>query len=157
MPQIIFDIRHDGILRKNIANFVVTERSFGLPTKENIGEKLNLYGDVFSNEIFHTKSRPEEATYAILALSLLIFLPGLFKKDIFKIICLLLLSATFGLVFFKGNEGVVYDYYLTGYYLLFVFLVAIVLGHLWKFKLGKVFVVSFLYLFLSNNFSFSLY
>ena len=40
---------------------------------------------------------------------------------------------------------------MTGYYLIFILLFAVVLSKIWKFSIGKVFVVFFLYLFLSNN------
>lgn len=150
-PQIIFDIRHDGILRNNVTNFVVEEKSFGISDKKNIQEKINIYGKVFANNLFNVKGAQEHAIYIILAISFLVFLPVLIKKDIVKILLLLILSAATGFLFFKGNEGVLYDYYLTGYYLILLFMASVTLGHLWKFRVGKIFVIYFLYLFLTNN------
>lgn len=156
-PQLIFDIRHKGVLRNNISGFLVEEKSFGLPSASNIREKISLYQNVFSSEIFHTKGNQEKALYIVLATLFLIFFPALIKKDMVKILIVILLSAGVGLLFFKGNEGVVYEYYLTGYFLAFIFLLSILLGHLWKFKIGKIFVIYFCYLFLTNNLSVTWY
>ncbi|MBI4157557.1 glycosyltransferase family 39 protein, partial [Candidatus Woesebacteria bacterium] len=157
IPQVIFDIRHEGILRSNISNFVVKEKSFGMPTLEEAKDKLTLYSNIVTSEIFHTRGDRELAILITFLILFLIFFPILIKKDIVKILCLLLLSVGIGLFFFKGNEGVVYDYYLTGYYLFPIFLLAILLAHLWKFKFGKIFVIYFLYLFLTNNLSVTWY
>ena len=156
-PQVIFDIRHEGILRSNISNFVVKEKSFGVSTFEGARDKLTLYSNIVTSEIFHTRGDRELAILITFLILSLIFLPTLIKKDIVKILCLLLLSVGIGLFFFRGNEGVVYDYYLTGYYLFPIFLLAIFLAHLWKFKFGKIFVIYFLYLFLTNNLSVTWY
>jgi hypothetical protein len=56
-----------------------------------------------------------------------------------------------GLLFFQGNFGNIYDYYLTGYYLIFILLFAIVLGQIWKYKIGKIFVIYFMIVFLGSN------
>lgn len=150
-PIVLFDLRHDGILRKNISGFVTQEESFGIPSKRNVKDKIELYYDVFTNKIFHNRGRNEQAILVFMAVSFLVFLPSIIKKEIVRILLILFLSGTVGLTFFKGNYGVVYDYYLTGYYLIFMFLFAIVLGQLWKFSFGKVFVIFFLYLFLTSN------
>jgi len=61
-------------------------------------------------------------------------------------------SAVIGLYFYQGNYGVLYDYYMTGYYLIFVLLVAVVLGYIWRIKIiGKLFILYFFYLFFMNN------
>jgi hypothetical protein len=81
----------------------------------------------------------------------IIFLPKLFKNNMVKILLIFLLSCLVGLIFFNGNKGVVYDYYLTGYYLMFIFLLSITLGFIWKYSLGRIAVLVFLFLFLSRN------
>ncbi len=76
----------------------------------------------------------------------------LLKNDKVKILLLLLTSPIIGLTFFQGNFGNIYDYYLTGYYLIFLLLVAVTLGYLWKNNvLTKILVGYFIYLFLANN------
>lgn len=150
-PLLFFDLRHEGILRKNISEFVIEERSFGIPSQENIKDKSKLYYDVFTKMLFDARALPEKNLLVIVGVSFVLFFPKLFKKEVVKVLCLLLFSGAGGLLFFNGNNGVIYDYYLTGYYLIFVFLFASVLGYLWKFKPGKLFVIYFLYLFLVNN------
>ena len=80
------------------------------------------------------------------------FLPKLVKNTKVKVLLLLLGSAVLGLYFYQGNYGILYDYYMTGYYLIFVLLFAIILGRIWKLKVvGIIFVLCFFYLFYINN------
>ena len=151
VPLLSFDLRHGGILRGNFSGFVTQDRSFSVPSKIEIAEKIKTYYDVFTKLLFDSRGKVEKNLLIILAVSFVLFFPKLIKKDLVKIICLLFASVTLGMLFFRGNSGVVYDYYFTGYYLAFVFLVAVILGYLWKYKLGKVFVVYFVYLFLTTN------
>jgi len=55
-------------------------------------------------------------------------------------------------MFFQGNFGNIYDYYLTGYYLIFILLFSIILGKMWNSVPGKVFVIYFLYVFINLNY-----
>lgn len=151
LPLIAFDIKNHGLISKNIGNFLVTDKSFKLPSWRFIGDKFNFYYDVFTNKIFNARYYFERF---ILGGVLLIFfynLHRLIKKDGVKVLVLLLSSVIIGLIFFQGNFGNIYDYYLTGYYLPFLLLFSIALGSIWKSNLGKVFVIGFVYIFLTNN------
>lgn len=56
-----------------------------------------------------------------------------------------------GYLFYTGNHGNLYDYYLTGYYLIIVLLFSFMLSFLWKFKFGKLILVLFLIFYVKNN------
>lgn len=150
-PLVLFDMKHQGILRNNIISTFGRQKSFVIPSFSFVSDRTKLYYDIFTNKIFQNRKKPEVFTLAVVGLSFLAFLPNLIKNKGFKVVLLLLLSATIGLYFYQGNYGVLYDYYMTGYYLIFVFLFSLVLAKIWQYPVGKLFVVFFMYLFLTNN------
>lgn len=152
-PLIAFDIKNHGILISNIKKFLITDESFKLPTLNFIAGKIGFYYNVFTNKIFNARYGVEKFLLSGVLLFFVYHLRDLIKKDGIKVLFLLLSSVTFGLIFFRGNFGNIYDYYLTGYYLPFILLFSIVLGYMRKNKLGIIFVVYFMYIFFINNYS----
>jgi hypothetical protein len=151
LPLVAFDIKNHGLIVGNIKKFLFTEGSFKLPAWWIIGDKFDFYYDVFTNKLFNARYYYERFLLGGILLIFVYNLHRLIKKDGVKVLCLLLSSVILGVVFFKGNFGNFYDYYLTGYYLPFLLLFAITLGSIWKLPLGKIFVIYFIYIFLSNN------
>ncbi|MBI3396995.1 glycosyltransferase family 39 protein [Candidatus Woesebacteria bacterium] len=151
LPLVLFDFKHGGILSGNIKGFLFTGNSFKLPSWRFVFDKFEFYYNVFSYKIFNGVYEKESFILATIAFLFTFFLSKLFKNDKIKIVLLMFVSPLGGLIFFQGNFGNIYDYYLTGYYLIFILLVSIVLGNAWKYKVGKLFVIYFLYLFLSSN------
>ncbi len=152
-PLVLFDIKHDHILLHNfLSTFGSGGGSFKIPTLDFIKIRNNSYFDIFTNKIFQDRKNLETAILAIVGIGFLISLPKLLKNKKFKVVLLLLISPIIGLYFYQGNYGVLYDYYMTGYYLIFILLFAIILGQLWKIKIiGKLFILYFFYLFFMNN------
>lgn len=151
LPLIAFDIKNHGLLIGNVKQFLFKEKSFVFPSASVINAKIAFYYDVFTSKIFNARYNVEKL---ILGISLLFFvyhLRELFKNKGVKILFILLFSVMAGLVFFQGNFGNIYDYYLTGYYLPFILLFSVVLGYMWKFKLWRIFVIYFVYIFITNN------
>lgn len=151
LPLIAFDIKNHGLIVGNIKKFLFTEGSFKLPAWWIIGDKFDFYYDVFTNKLFNARYHFERFLLGGVLLIFFYNLHRLIKKDGVKVLVLLLSSVILGLIFFQGNFGNIYDYYLTGYYLPFLLLFAIALGSIWKSSLGKIFVIYFIYIFLSNN------
>ena len=152
-PLVIFDFKHDGILRNNIYQSFVSEKSFIVPTKKFLVERTIFYYDVFTKKIFDSREVREKIILGIIAIWFLVSTPKYLKNKKISLLILILISPIIGLYFYRGNNAVLYDYYFTGYYLIFVLLLGIVLGDMWKFTIGKVFVLYFIYLFISANFS----
>jgi len=151
-PLVLFDIRHDGILRANIAQFFVGDRSFKGVTKYIFKVRTEFYYDVFTNKIFHWRRRMEIIMLLIVAVGFLVNAQGFWKNPKIRILLLLLFSPIVGLYFFQGNYGNIYDYYMTGYYMIFISLFGITLGRIWKGNItGKVFVLFFFWSFLNMN------
>lgn len=152
-PLVIFDLKHQRILSHSITETFVSKKSFTTPTKFLINLRTSFYYDVFTNKIFDYKGKREVNVLSIVALWFLISLPRLIKNKRYLIVILLLIAPIIGLYFYQGNDTVLYDYYMTGYYMIFILLFAIVLADIWKFRIGKLFVLYFFYLFLSMNLS----
>ena len=153
-PLVLFDLKHQHILLHNLfGTFGMGSGSFGIPTWDFIKSRTADYFDIFTNKIFQSHSNLNTIILMITGISFLAFLPRIFKNKGIKIILLLLGSAVIGLYFYQGNYGILYDYYMTGYYLIFILLFAIVLGQIWKLKvIGILFTLVFFYLFFANNF-----
>lgn len=151
-PLVLFDLKHDHILLNNITQTFGKEKSFTLPTEFLFEIRNQFYANLFPRLIFHSFKLRENLSLIVIAASFVLFLPKFLKSDKVKLIMLLLVSPLIGLYFYQGNSTVLYDYYMTGYFLIFLLLVAVVLGKIWSYKLGKVFVLLFLSLFLVNNF-----
>lgn len=150
-PLIIFDLRHDNILSNNIYQFLFTKESFKSSFTEVLAKRLDLYKGVFLHKIFLTINSTETALLLFAAVSFIALLPKFVKNTGVMILVLMLATVTVGMLFFQGNEGNVYEYYFTGYFLIFVLLLSVVLGKLWQFLPGKIFVFVFMYVFLTQN------
>ncbi len=154
-PLVLFDFKHEHILLNNFVGTFGDQSQgggFKLPTLDFIRIRNESYFDIFTNKIFQDRKSTELLILLVTSVSFLAFLPKLFRNEKARVVLLLLISPIIGLYFYQGNYGNLYDYYMTGYYLIFILLFAIVLGKIWKLKLiGPLFVGYFVLLFLQNN------
>jgi hypothetical protein len=162
VPLVLFDLKHGHIL---VHNFLTTftvgkEGSFKLPNLEFIAKRNSTYLDIFINKIFPTIGKREFWMLIVIFLSSIPLFPALIKNKGIKLIMLLLISPIIGLYFYQGNYGILYDYYMTGYYLIFVLFFSIILAKIWKTQANqhplvkisrKLLVIYFFYLFVINN------
>jgi hypothetical protein len=153
-PLVIFNIKHAGILQNNIVGLLGSGKSFGIPSWQFIIDRLSLIGVYFSAIIFHSPFAKEHFFVFLGFTAFILLIPKLIGNSKIKLVLILLTSVTTGLLFFQGNNGTVYQYYLTGYYLIFLILVAIILSNLFELNwVGKLFVVYFLFFFITQNWS----
>lgn len=73
------------------------------------------------------------------------------KRDILILFLIFLGIPFLGYLFYTGNHGNLYGYYLTGYYLIITLVVAFLFSFIWKYKLGKLLIILFLFNFLKTN------
>jgi hypothetical protein len=73
------------------------------------------------------------------------------RKTALTVFGIFLGAPIIGYIFFQGNYGNIYDYYMTGYYLPMILLFALGLGVMWRTFVGKISVLIFLLAFLSVN------
>jgi 4-amino-4-deoxy-L-arabinose transferase-like glycosyltransferase len=154
LPLVLFDLKHGGILGGSIKGFLGEGKSFGLPAWIFVTDRLSLIGNYFVGLLFHNPFNTEWLFITAFALIALFFLSRLIKNAKLNIILLFLVVPTIGIVFFQGNYGNFYGYYLTGYYLTFLIFIAVTLSYIFKSSLlGKIFVTVFMAFFLIHNFS----
>lgn len=151
MPQIIFDFVKGGVLSSSVKKFLFEDGSFKLSFWEIIKIRLPFYWEMFSFKIWVGKAS-EFIAFFLLSLSLIIFnFREIWKKDGSKILLLLGISPLVGMIFFQGNQGNVFDYYFTGYYLIYVLIFSAGLGILAKNKLGTIVLFIFFFLFFKSQ------
>ena len=151
VPQIIFDLKHEGILRAGLSKFLLKEENFNVSFWETVKFRLPFYYGVFFGKIFHGFEQTKALFTVLIGVLTMVHLKNLFKNPGFQAILLLLLTSTFGMLFFQGNYGNVYDYYFTGYYLVFVLFISVLLAQLFGSDVGKLVLAIFLFFFLQSN------
>ncbi len=152
LPLVFFDLKHGSLLSHNfLGTFGGGSGSFSFPSLNFIRQRLFEYYDIFTNKIFIDRSVYTNSVITLVGLVFLISFRKLIKNKKIAVVLLLLASPFVALFFYRGNYGILYDYYMTGYYLIFVLVFALVLGGIWKYKAGKVFVAAFFILFFLNN------
>lgn len=74
-----------------------------------------------------------------------------YKRDILILISLFLGVPFVGFTLYSGNNGNLYGYYLTGYFLIIILVISLASSYIWKYKLGKLVIIVLVLLFLRNN------
>ncbi|HEX6977584.1 MAG TPA: glycosyltransferase family 39 protein [Patescibacteria group bacterium] len=151
VPQIIFDLIHQGILRTAIAKFLFTDKSFKVSFWEMVKIRVPFYQDVFMSKINPSGEKGKLVATAFMFASLLINWRSLWANKYFKVILLLLVSPLIGMFFFQGNFGNVYDYYFTGYYFIFVLVFSILVVNFVQGRARFVIPALFLIVFFQQN------
>ncbi len=150
LPQILFDFRHGHILFNNFSELFLEERAFSGITKYLLETRLEFFWSGFSNLVFINS--PQVAKFVFGFLTLFYIANGKkFKKGLTPLFAIFLLTPVLGYLFFHGNHGAVYTYYISGYFLPFILLTALLLGELWRQRKGMVLVVVFMFLFFIPN------
>lgn len=149
LPQIIFNFKHQNILFDGFSKLFVQQESFGI-TKYLLENRLKFLFDAFSSKIFLGYHNYSYILLFLIGVAFFVY-HKVVKKHSLIIIAMFLLTACLGYILFKGNQGVVYDYYLTGYFLPFILLISLGLGLFWKSRYGILLVLLFFYIFFSLN------
>ncbi len=151
-PLVIFDLRHDRILSHNILQFFVKDGSFKASFWAVAQARIQFFVEGFYNKVFLSRDALSTSLMwaAIIAgvLSIKIFWTNVHIRALI----LLLISPIIGLMFFQGNQGNIYDYYLTGYYLPFILFLSICVYQFLRVRLvGILFVILFLLISYKEN------
>lgn len=152
IPQVLFNWRHQGILQAAFTKFLTQEKSFYLSISDLMRQRLNLYFEILFSKFFYA-----QRSLSLAWLGVLLFLGFLKRKEIIlkerKILILWFLIPLVGYLFYQGNFGYFWDYYLSGIWLVFIILVAFLLVSFWPKLWGKLIVFLFLISFLYVNVS----
>lgn len=126
MPQVLFEIRHPGVLSGPLIKFLFHEGSFTVAFWQLLGERLSLFYNIVSSKFWINGGILFAPFLAIFVIILVINWVKFWKDDRFKIIFILSTIPLVGGLFFVGNYGNLYDYYFTGYYLIWILLFSFV-------------------------------
>jgi 4-amino-4-deoxy-L-arabinose transferase-like glycosyltransferase len=151
LPLVLFDFKNGHLLSNNIQKFLTEDDSFKSSFLTLAGERIKFYRETFFQRIFPNLTPLGDIFITIFSLVFLVRLPKLLKSDKFKALLLILVSPLIGLLFFQGNDGNIFGYYLTGYFLIFILVFGIAMAEAGKSFLGKIFVAIFLIFFLKSN------
>jgi len=126
IPQLAFEIKNHFPTTKVFVGFLsgkvntTSGKSWGIPTIEFVINRLKFYYQVFFTKL-DTNLRP------LTFLLFILFIIGLFylfktkiQNKLVQISLIWLLVPLFLLLFFQGNYGTLYDYYLTGFFSAFI-------------------------------------
>jgi len=134
LPQAAFEVKNNLLMTKNLVGFfrgrVSTDsgQSWTLPTGPIIGERLSYYYQSFFSRVDPNLKMP-----AILALVWFLGLVLFLKTDenkVLRLCFIFLIVPLVALFFFVGNYGNLYDYYLSGFWPVFILLFAYFLTRL---------------------------
>lgn len=151
-PLIIFNLRHGDILGRNLTGLMDSGPSFVIPTWRFALDRVSQLISYFMALIFHIPYEKERFIQWLLIAFSIYYLPSVVSNNKVKILLLFIASAFVGLIFYQGNHGNLYAYYLTGYYLIFILLLAIVLAKAFNGPfLSKIFLIYFGFIFIMHN------
>ena len=150
LPQILFNFRHGNILFDNFIGMLVEEKSFKLSFWQVLNSRMNYFWSVF-----HSKILPGleiwVVAFSAIVLGISIERKKEFDKKALTLLAIFIGIPMLGFIFFQGNFGNIYDYYMTGYYLPIILLFSMGLAKLFKTNLGRVIILAFFVLFLTRN------
>jgi len=151
IPQVLFDVRHEGVIGNSIARELFVQKAFRPSIWEVAKIRFPMYFHYFSTKVVPFKDDFNMVALVVVTFTFFIFRRRIFVNEGIKIVFLIFISPLVGYLFFQGNLGRVYDYYFTGYYLPFVLILAIGLAQLYKFKFTKPLVFLFFIVFFVVN------
>ena len=151
LPQFLFNLRHENILLNNFKRIFIEEKSFRSNFWDVLPIRLKYFWDVYSSKVY-----PGWVTYAKLftilsALAIGVHFKELWKNKTLQVFIIFLGVPMIGFIFFQGNAGNIYDYYMTGYYLPMILLFALGLGYIWERDSGKIAIMLFFITFFALN------
>lgn len=152
LPQLLFELRHRGILTGALQNFVVEEKSFSLNIFDIAKTRLLFDYNLISSKFWVDGGLLFLPFFLVLLIFLIINFKKWWKNNNFKTLFTFFITPFIGTLFFVSNKGGVYEYYFTGYYLIIILFVSFLLSKISDTKWGKVILLLFLTVFLTKNY-----
>lgn len=151
IPQILFELRHPGVLTGPVISFLLHGKSSDLSFIKLISSHLQFFYNLIALK-FWENANLIFAPFFVIILGFVVAKWKKFKKDDkFIIVSIFGITPFLGMLFFRGNSGNIYDYYFTGYYLVLILLFSLVLIKISETRLGKYAFAAFLVFFIYQN------
>lgn len=125
-PQLLFELRHPGVQSSAFINFLFHEKTFTYAFWEIVKTRLPFDYQMFASKFWINGEVLFAPFFALFIILIIISWKRFWKLDKFKILFVLSLAPFVGTLFFVSNLGGVYEYYFTGYYLLWILLLSYV-------------------------------
>lgn len=151
IPQILFNIRHQGIFIEAVRKFLIEDKSFKLSFWQTLKVRLPFYYDLIASKFWINGAKIFAPFFGAIIASLILYGKEIRKNKIFSIVIIFTLAPFIGMLFFQGNGGNVYEYYFTGYFFIFVLLASYALRILARSAVGKIVLTVFLTVFIFRN------
>ncbi len=146
VPQALFEVKNKFLMTRNFFSFsrggINTDiaKTWALPTLEFIKERIFAYFNIFFSKLETNPSYGSKFLSALWLIFLIFKLPLAIKRkseenSMILILLIFLFVPLFFLLFFVGNYGQLYDYYLTGFFPAFILLFALFVAFLFKKKI----------------------
>ncbi|MBU1129865.1 glycosyltransferase family 39 protein [Patescibacteria group bacterium] len=159
LPQLVFEIKNKFLITKNFLAFLSgktntnTGKSWAMPTFSFIKQRLLDYYAIFFTKLDTNLTKTSIVFLIIFSIGTFYLIKKHRKNTFIQIILAWLFIPLFCLLFFVGNFGQLYDYYLTGFFPAFFIIFSIIIS-LPKLKFSKLLFVTFtLSLFFLANFT----
>lgn len=150
-PQIIFEIRHPGVESGAFYNFVFKENTFTYAFWEIIKTRLPFDYKMFASKFWTNGNLIFAPFFAFFAGLLILKWKKFWQSDKFKIVFIFSVAPIAGTLFFVSNLGAVYEYYFTGFYLIWILLFSFVYTADLRTVSAKIFASLFIAIFLIMN------
>lgn len=126
VPQGLFELRHPGVLSGALYQFIFHEKTFTLSFWQIISSRIPYDYNLFYSKFWINGGMLFAPFFIIFIFLLIIGWKKFWKDDRFRIIFIISAVPLVGTLFFIGNLGAIYDYYFTGYYLIWILLFSFV-------------------------------
>lgn len=143
LPQLLFELRHPGVQSSAFINFIFHEKTFTLAFWKILVDRLLFDYKMIASNFWMSDSLIFAPFFVLFVYALIINWKKFWRCEKFKILIILSLSPLLFTLFFVSNLGGVYEYYFTGYYLIWILLFSYVYANLWKQTLTKIIVSIF--------------
>ncbi len=151
IPQAFFEVRHPGVLSGPLIKFLFHEGSFTVAFWQLLEERLPLFYNIVSSKFWINGGALFAPFLIIFIVILIINRVKFWKDDKFKIILIFSVVPFIGGLFFAGNYGNLYDYYFTGYYLIWILLFSFVYMSFSGKTLMKIIIGIFIVILVAKN------
>ena len=145
-PYLLFELRHQFLMTRALVRLLFHESGFGLSLWQVAAQRGSFYLDVYNNLLL--RNREQTLLLLIILSTVIVFL---WVRDrlssAWKVLIVWTLSPLIVLLFYQGNNGYVWGYYLSPTLPAVILLLSGLAGLLWKSAGGKVVVLLFLVIF----------